>query len=101
MKRYLWIMTPLALVATPSHAGAEVLVNGIIDVLVDGGNTYDWQKVEMPGAQCGNGSQYKFFVHKTSSPNVMFFFEGGGACWDYDTCSGRAGILGASNPNGI
>ena len=28
-------------------------------------------------------------------------FEGGGACWDYDTCSGRAGVLGAANPNGI
>ena len=36
-----------------------------------------------------------------SSPNLLFFFEGGGACWDYDTCSGRAGMLGAANPNGI
>lgn len=100
MKRHLW-MSLLALTAAPSTAHAEVLVSGIVDVLVDGGNDYAWQKVELPGTQCGNGSQYKFFIHKTSSPNVLFLFEGGGACWDYDTCSGRAGVLGAANPNGI
>jgi len=32
---------------------------------------------------------------------MVVLFEGGGACWDYDTCSGRAGVLGASNPNGL
>ncbi|MFY0575611.1 pectin acetylesterase-family hydrolase [Cystobacter fuscus] len=80
-----------------------MLVSGIVDVLVDGGNTYDWSKVELPGTTCGNGSQYKFFVHRstTGSQNLLFFFEGGGACWDYDTCSGRAGVIGAANPNGI
>jgi len=82
-------------------ARAETLVETIVDVLVDGGNEFDWTKVELPGTQCGNGSQYKFFVHRTSSPNLLFFFEGGGACWDFDTCSGRAGLLGAANPNGI
>ncbi|ATB38391.1 hypothetical protein CYFUS_003825 [Cystobacter fuscus] len=97
-----WLMG-LLLAAAPGVASAEVLVSGIVDVLVDGGNTYDWSKVELPGTQCGNGSQYKFFVHRstTGSQNLMFFFEGGGACWDYDTCSGRAGVIGAANPNGI
>jgi hypothetical protein len=90
-----------AALAAPGVAHAELLLTTIMDVIVDGGNDYAWQKVAIPGTKCGNGSQYKFFVHKTSSPNVVFFFEGGGACWDYDTCSGRAGILGASNPNGI
>jgi hypothetical protein len=91
----------LALVLAPAVARAEVVLPAIIDVLVDGGNNYSWQKVELPGTKCGNGSQYKFFVSRTASPNVLFFFEGGGACWDYDTCSGRAGVLGAANPNGI
>ncbi|OJH34613.1 pectin acetylesterase-family hydrolase [Cystobacter ferrugineus] len=97
-----WLMG-LLLAAAPGVASAEVLVSGIVDVLVDGGNTYDWSKVELPGTQCGNGSQYKFFVHRstTGSQNLLFFFEGGGACWDYDTCSGRAGVIGAANPNGI
>jgi hypothetical protein len=91
----------VALLLSPAAARAEVLVGGIVEILVDGGNTYNWEKVTLPGTQCGNGSQYKFFVHRTGSPNVLFFLEGGGACWDYDTCSGRAGVLGAANPNGI
>ncbi|MBJ6761676.1 hypothetical protein JGU66_12945 [Myxococcaceae bacterium JPH2] len=100
MRRTL-LMSLLALMAPLSAARAEVIVSGIVDVLVDGGNNYNWQKVELPGTKCGNGSQYKFFMRKTSSPNLLFLFEGGGACWDYDTCSGRAGVLGAANPNGI
>ncbi|RKG83559.1 hypothetical protein D7V88_23840 [Corallococcus terminator] len=100
MRSFLW-MSLLALAAPVSSARAEVLVEGIVDVLVDGGNTYNWQKVTLPGTKCGNGSQYKFFVHRTSSPNLLFMMEGGGACWDYDSCSGRTGILGAANPNGI
>lgn len=100
MRRILW-MSLVALMVPLSAARAEVLVSGIVDVLVDGGNNYNWEKVALPGTKCGNGSQYKFFMRRTSSPNLLFLFEGGGACWDYDTCSGRAGILGAANPNGI
>jgi hypothetical protein len=87
----------------PSTARAEVILPAIVDVLVDGGNNYTWEKVELPGTKCGNGSQYKFFIHRsdTGSQNLLFLFEGGGACWDYDTCSGRAGVLGAANPNGL
>ena len=103
MKRRVLIplLAAFAIGGSTSSARAETILDIIVDVLVDGGNEYDWEKVELPGAVCGNGSQYKFFVHRTSSPNLLFFFEGGGACWDYDTCSGRAGVLGAANPNGI
>jgi hypothetical protein len=59
-----------------------------------------WVKVEPQGMQCGNGSQYKFFVNiSDKSNNVVLMFEGGGACWDYASCSG--GARGAANPNGI
>lgn len=101
MKRYLLMGLLAVAAATPSNARAEELMGTIVDVIVNGGNEYAWQKVELPGTTCGNGSQFKFFVHRTGSPNVLFFLEGGGACWDYDTCSGRAGLLGAANPNGI
>lgn len=74
---------------------------GIEDV-VDGGNTYAWQRVELPGTICSNGSQYRFWYYDSpTSTNLLISFEGGGACWDYATCSGQAGILGAANPNGI
>jgi hypothetical protein len=59
-----------------------------------------WLKVEPQGAQCSNGSQYKFFVnYSNKSNNVVVMFEPGGACWDFESCSGRA--RGAANPNGI
>jgi hypothetical protein len=74
----------------------------LVDLVVDGGNNYNWQKVALPGTVCGNGSQYKFWYYDSpTSNNMVILFEGGGACWDYDTCSGRAGALGASNPNGL
>lgn len=94
------LVSALCLALYPSASQAQ-LTEVIVDLLVDGGNNYPWQKVELPGTKCGNGSQYKFWIHRTSSPNLLILFEGGGACWDYDTCSGRAGMLGAANPNGL
>lgn len=74
---------------------------GIEDV-VDGGNTYNWQRVELPGAICSDGSQYRFWYYDSpTSNNMAISYEGGGACWDYATCSGQAGVLGAAHPNGI
>lgn len=61
-----------------------------------------WVKVEVPGTVCGDGSQYKFFVNYTKKSNdLVVSFEPGGACWDYESCSGKGGIRGAANPNGI
>ncbi|WKT61103.1 pectin acetylesterase-family hydrolase [Microbulbifer thermotolerans] len=71
----------------------------------DPGDYDNWQKVDVPistGAMCGNGSPYKFFVYRVpDTSNTIFYFEGGGACWVYESCSGQAGIRGARNPNGI
>lgn len=65
--------------------------------------SYDeWLKIEPAGAVCGNGSQYKFFVnYSDTSNNVVVAFEPGGACWDYESCSGKTGIRGAANVDGI
>jgi len=79
----------------------QSLAIGIEDV-VDGGNTYNWQLVELPGTVCSDGSQYRFWYYDSpTSNNLLISFEGGGACWDYPSCSGQAGILGAAHPNGI
>ncbi len=79
----------------------EVWGVGIEDV-VDGGNDYNWQRIELPGTVCSDGSQYKFWTHDDpASTDLLILFEGGGACWDYESCSGQLGILGAANPNGL
>ena len=64
---------------------------------------YDvWEKVEIPGTVCGNGSQYKFFTKfSDKTDNLVVVFEPGGACWDYASCTGQGGIRGAANPNGL
>lgn len=61
-----------------------------------------WLKFEPEGATCSDGSPYKFWVEfSETSDNVIIFFQGGGACWDYESCSGASGIRGAANPNGL
>ncbi|MAA65232.1 MAG: hypothetical protein CL581_10710 [Alteromonadaceae bacterium] len=69
------------------------------------GKYYEWQTVKLSaetGAVCGNGSEYKFFVNRVpNTSNTVVYMEGGGACWDYESCSGQTGIRGARNPDGI
>lgn len=69
------------------------------------GAYYQWQTVKLApstGAVCGNGSQYKFFVNRVpNTRNTIIYMEGGGACWDYPSCSGQGGVRGARNPNGV
>ena len=61
-----------------------------------------WLKVELDGMLCGNGTQYKFFVNYVEgSDDLMVLLEPGGGCWDFDSCSGKKGVLGAANPDGI
>lgn len=61
-----------------------------------------WQLVEPEGAVCGNGSQYKFFVkYSDKSDDLVVVLEPGGACWDYESCTGASGIRGAANVNGL
>src|SRR4029450_7419495 len=93
------ILLALALAAAALPGGARAI--GIEDV-VDGGNTYPWVRVELPGTLCSNGSQYRFWYYDSpTSTHLLLMFEGGGACWDSPSCSGQTGILGAANPNGI
>jgi hypothetical protein len=62
----------------------------------------EWVKVELPETYCSDGSQYKFFVNwHEGADDLMVVFEPGGACWDYASCSGELGKLGAANPIGI
>jgi hypothetical protein len=62
----------------------------------------EWIKYEPEGAVCSDGSPYKFWVKfSETSENLIIFLEGGGACWDYESCSGATGIRGAANRNGL
>src|SRR4051812_7146317 len=61
-----------------------------------------WEKIEPPGVVCGNNTPYKFFANfSDTSDNLVVVLEPGGACWDYDSCTGANGIRGAANVNGL
>lgn len=49
-----------------------------------------YDKVDIPGAKCGDGLQYHVFVHQKSAQDekLLVYLESGGACWSWDTCWG-------------
>lgn len=58
------------------------------------GTGLKWVKLGVPGAKCGNGEQYVIFIDKRAleqdtngrSRKVMLMFQGGGACWNEESC---------------
>ena len=46
-----------------------------------------WETI-VPGGEtvCSDGSPYRFFVHRGNPDKLLVEFEGGGACWDAETC---------------
>lgn len=47
-----------------------------------------WTWVDVPGAVCDDGTPTGIGIWPSpaASKKLMFFFAGGGACWDYDSC---------------
>ena len=46
-----------------------------------------WHYVELPGAECANGSTLGIALNlDPSSDRALVFLQGGGACWDAATC---------------
>lgn len=79
----------------------------------DVGRFGPWRTIEPGGATgCAFDTPYRFFYREGSDPSrLLVYFEGGGACWDFVSCSGMfdtdveddevadfRGIFDASNP---
>lgn len=45
-----------------------------------------WEKIKIPNAKCGNGSDYTVFLKRKSQSKLLVEFMGGGACWDKKSC---------------
>ncbi len=46
-----------------------------------------WETVTAPAdCMCTDGSEFSYFVRKADPTKVMFFLEGGGACFSAETC---------------
>lgn len=47
-----------------------------------------WEQVKPGGdCQCADGSEFSFWVREADPTKVVFFFQGGGACFSAETCS--------------
>ncbi|WP_374593540.1 pectin acetylesterase-family hydrolase [Aquabacterium sp.] len=102
--------------ASSSHAGwrgaartalRALALTTLMPLVASATSYYSWEAVTpaaSTGASCGNGSPYRFFVNRALfTSKTVIVFEGGGACWEQKPCQGiaAAGILAATNPNGI
>jgi len=47
-----------------------------------------FERLPVPGAQCGDGSEYSVYLRKRDPDKVLVYMEGGGACWNSATCFG-------------
>lgn len=46
-----------------------------------------WNRLQPGGAtQCSDGSDYAFFVRAGDPDKLLVFLQGGGACWNLETC---------------
>ena len=46
-----------------------------------------WDRITAPAnCLCSDGSGFHFYIHRADPTKVMFFLEGGGACFDITTC---------------
>ena len=68
------LLLALAAQAQPGALpGAEALTEG-------------WNRIDVPGAVCAQGSPYAFFARPADPTRLLIYFQGGGACWDRATC---------------
>lgn len=52
-----------------------------------------WEQVTASGeCMCADGSPYSYWIHRADPDRVVFFLQGGGACFDVNSCAFDSGI---------
>jgi hypothetical protein len=71
--------------AGPEPEGSEIARFSTLPALAD--LQSGWNQISPGGAtSCARGGQYSFFVRRAESNKLLIYFEGGGACYDAETC---------------
>ncbi len=53
--------------------------------------TEGWNTITPGGSTtCSDGSPFRFFVRKADSTRLVFYLQGGGSCWNAETCDPRS-----------
>lgn len=85
------LILQIAISPQPSHANdcptGQVLLNGTCSEAAFSNLNAGWNKIE-PGGEtaCAHSTPYAYWVRPGTSNQLMVYFEGGGGCWDADTC---------------
>lgn len=77
---------------TSKNLFKNILVVLLLQLFVSFSFARSWQKIDIPGAKCGNGEQYSVYVSHKDPTKLVVEFMGGGACWSEKTCYGRAAL---------
>lgn len=87
MKKQLVILVLLLLVGVLSSAAQDSLP--AVGDLPEG----EWTRI-VPGGEtvCALGTEYSFFVRPGSGEDLVIYFQGGGACWNDETCLGAYSV---------
>ena len=49
----------------------------------------EWKQIQLDGAHCAFETPYRLYYRPGSEPDrLLIYFQGGGACWDWVSCSG-------------
>jgi Pectinacetylesterase len=84
------LLPPLAPPATDSSPTSVANSSSapVSDVVVSD----EWEIVRPGGdCECADGTEYVFFVRNADPAKVVFFLQGGGACFSADTCNPSSG----------
>jgi hypothetical protein len=68
--------------------GAPIVFTDYAPLDVDGdGTPENWRWIPFPDSVCGNGSSTGLAVDLGTTNDLLVFFDGGGACWNWLTCN--------------
>jgi hypothetical protein len=73
---------PPAPAPTPAAAGAGPEPGPIAGLA-----TNAWTWVDFPGSRCDDGTPTGIGVSPGDGPDLLVYFDGGGACWSHETCA--------------
>jgi hypothetical protein len=85
MNKFWWMLALLLVVAIGGSVSAQDMPSK--DQLPPG----QWNQISPGGATtCGHGAPYSFYYREGSGQNLLIDFQGGGMCWNSQTCSPTA-----------
>jgi hypothetical protein len=95
LRRHGWAPTPAGWLLESSRpltgeqiaAAGEVAADTGLAIEVTAGNE-KWKKVAPGGdCECADGSEFAFWERRDDPTKVVFFLDGGGGCYDAETCA--------------